>query len=79
MNPILVIGVPPGLVIVGMILNSWDFGFAQPPSSPEQDTVNKLVAAAPEAPVKEKVSSWEIERLGAAISTGDNALPLVSC
>lgn len=25
---------------------------------------------------KEKVSSWEIERLGTALSTGDNALPL---
>jgi len=38
---------------------------------------DKLVAAATEAPApKEKVSSWEIERLGTALSTGDNALPL---
>jgi hypothetical protein len=25
---------------------------------------------------KEKVSSWEMERLGTALSTGDNPLPL---
>jgi len=25
---------------------------------------------------KEKVSSWEIEKLGTAFSTGDNPLPL---
>ena len=172
MNPLLIIAVPLGLVILGMILNSWDLGFNQPPSSAEQDPVkkltaekesyrkffdlqrsratkrqkrvgqygwlvmasfigafiwlyadtvsktslssriaglqtlateegkqmvlsvtlsdgnnvkyliklpqaDKLVAAPTEAPApKEKVSSWEIERLGTALSTGDNALPL---
>jgi hypothetical protein len=156
-----------------MILNSWDLGFNQPPSSPEQDQVKKLtaekesyrkffdqqrsrsvkrqkrvgqyawlvmasfigafiwlyadtvsktslstriaglqtlateegkqmvlsvtlsdgnnvkyliklpqadklqVATKEEAPApNEKVSSWEIERLGTAVSSGDNALPL---
>jgi hypothetical protein len=170
MNPLLIIAIPLGLVILGMILNSWDLGFNQPPSSAEQDPVKKLTAekesyhkffdqqrsrsikrqkrvgqyawlvtasfvgafiwlyadtvsktslsnriaglqtlateegkqmvlsvtlsdgnnvkyliklpqadklvAAKEAPVNEKVSSWEIERLGTALSTGDNALPL---
>ena len=172
MNPLFIIAVPLGLVILGMILNSWDLGFNQPPSSSEQDPVkkltaekesyrkffeqqrsrsvkrqkrvgqygwlllvtfigafiwlyadtvtktslssqiaglqtlateegkqmvlsvtlsdgnnvkyliklpqaDKLVAATTEAPApKEKVSSWEIERLGTALSTGDNALPL---
>ena len=171
MNPLLIIAVPLGLVILGMILNSWDLGFNQPPSSTEQDPVKKLTAekesyrkffdrqrsrsvkrqkrvgqygwlvmasfigafiwlytdtvsktslstriaglqtlateegkqmvlsvtlsdgnnakyliklpqadklqgAAKEAPAIEKVSSWEIERLGTALSTGDNPLPL---
>ena len=171
MNPVLIIAIPLGLVILGMILNSWDLGFNQPPSSTEQDPVKKLTAekesyrkffdqqrsrsvkrqkrvgqyawlvvasfigafiwlyadtvnktslstriaglqtlateegkqmvlsvtlsdgnnvkyliklpqadklevAAKEAPAKEKVSSWEIERLGTALSTGDNPLPL---
>ena len=171
MNPLFIIAVPLGLVILGMILNSWDLGFNQPPSSTEQDPVRKLTAekesyrkffdqqrsrsikrqkrvgqygwlvmasfigafiwlytdtvsktslstriaglqtlateegkqmvlsvtlsdgnnakyliklpqadklqgAAKEAPAIEKVSSWEIERLGTALSTGDNPLPL---
>ena len=171
MNPLLIIAVPLGLVILGMILNSWDLGFNQPPISTEQDAVKKLTeekesyrkffdqqrsrsvkrqkrvgqyawlvmasfigafiwlyadtvnktslstqiaglqtlateegkqmvlsvtlsdgnnvkyliklpeadklqTAAKEAPAKEKVSSWEIERLGTAMSTGDNPLPL---
>ena len=171
MNPLLIIIVPLGLVILGMILNSWDLGFNQPPSSTEQDPVKRLTAekesyrkffdqqrsrsvkrqkrvgqygwlvmasfigafiwlyadtvsktslssriaglqtlateegkqmvlsvtlsdgnnakyliklpqadklqgAAKEAPAIEKVSSWEIERLGTALSTGDNPLPL---
>jgi len=170
MNPLLIIAVPLGLVILGMILNSWDLGFNQPPSSTEQDPVKKLTAekesyrkffdlqrshsikrqkrvgqyawlvtasfvgafiwlyadtvnktslssriaglqtlateegkqmvlsvtlsdgnnvkyliklpqadklqAAVEVPAKEKVSSWEIEGLGTALSTGDNPLPL---
>jgi hypothetical protein len=171
MNPLLIIAVPLGLVILGMILNSWDLGFNQPPSSTDQDPVkkvtaekesyrkffdqqrsrsikrqkrvgqygwlvmasfvgafiwlysdtvsktslssriaglqtlateegkqmvlsvtlsdgnnvkyliklpqaDKLQAAVTEAPAAEKVSSWEIERLGTALSTGDNPLPL---
>jgi hypothetical protein len=170
MNPLLIIAVPLGLVIVGMILNSWDLGFNQPPSSPEQDPLKKLTAekesyrkffdlqrsrstkrqkrvgqyawlvmasfigafiwlyvdtvnktslssqiaglqtlateegkqlvlsvtlsdgnnvkylvklpqadklqVVKEAAPIEKVSSWEIERLGTALSTGDNSLPL---
>jgi hypothetical protein len=171
MNPLFIIAVPLGLVILGMILNSFDLGFNQPPSSAEQDPVKKLTAekesyrkffdlqrsrstkrqkrvgqyawlvmasfigafiwlyadtvsktslssriaglqtlateegkqmvlsvtlsdgnnvkyliklpqadkllvAAKEANTPEKVSSWEIERLGTALSTGDNTLPL---
>jgi len=170
MNPLLIIAVPLGLVILGMILNSLDLGYNQPPSSAEQDQVKKLTAekesyrkffeqqrsrslkrqkrvgqyawlimasfvgafiwlyadtvsktslssriawlqtlakeegkqmvlsvtlsdgnnvkyliklpqadklvAAKEATANEKVSSWEIERLGTALSTGDNSLPL---
>jgi hypothetical protein len=172
MNPVLIVLIPMGLIILGMILNSWDLGFNQPPSSTEQDAVKRLtaekesyrkffdkqrsrsikrqkrvgqygwlvmasfigafiwlyadtvnktslssriaglqtlateegkqmvlsvtlsdgnnvkyliklpqadklqVAVAKEAPVNEKVSSWEIERLGTAVSTGDNPLPL---
>ena len=44
MNPLLIIAIPLGLVILGMILNSFDLGFNQPPSSPEQDPVKKLTA-----------------------------------
>ena len=44
MNPLIIIAVPLGLIILGMILNSWDLGFNQPPSSPEQDPVKKLTA-----------------------------------
>ena len=171
MNPLLIIAIPLVLVILGMILNSFDLGFNQPPSSAEQDPVKKLTAekesyrkffdlqrsrstkrqkrvgqyawlvmasfigafiwlyadtvsktslssriaglqtlateegkqmvlsvtlsdgnnvkyliklpqadkllvAAKEATAPEKVSSWEIERLGTALSTGDNTLPL---
>jgi hypothetical protein len=171
MNPLMIIAVPLGLIILGMILNSWDLGFNQPPSSPEQDPVKRLTAekesyrkffdeqrsrsikrqkrvgqyawlvlasfigafiwlyadtvnktslstriaglqtlateegkqmvlsvtlsdgnnvkyliklpqadklevAAKEAPAKEKISSWEIERLGTALSTGANPMPL---
>jgi hypothetical protein len=170
MNPIFIIAIPLGLVILGMILNSWDLGYNQPPSSSEQDPLKKLTAekesyrkffdlqrsrsikrqkrvgqyawlvmaafvgafiwlyqdtvsktnlssriaglqtlateegkqmvlsvtlsdgnnvkyliklpqadklvAVKEATPNEKVSSWEIERLGTALSTGDNVLPL---
>ena len=170
MNPLFIIAVPLGLVILGMVLNSFDLGFNQPTSSPEQDPVKKLTAekesyrkffdlqrsrsikrqkrvgqygwlimasfigafiwlyadtvnktslssriaglqtlateegkqmvlsvtqsdgsnvkyliklpqadklqVAKEAAANEKVSSWEIEKLGTALSTGNNPLPL---
>ena len=171
MNPLLMIAIPLGLVIVGMVLNSIGLSFDQPPSSAEQDpakraaaegetyrrffdlqrkrsvtrqkrvgqyawllmvaiigsfiwlymyTVNKTTATTQiatlqtqvmeegkgmvlsvtlkdgsnvkylikspqadklQAPAKEdvkieKVSSWELERLGTALSTGDNPLPM---
>ena len=171
MNPLLIIAVPLGLVILGMVLNSTGLAYDQPPSSPEQDpikkltaekesyrkffdlqrarslkrqkrvgqyawlvmaafigsfiwlykdTVNttslatriaalqtlgteegkqmvlsvtlsdgnnvkyliklpqadKLAATAKETPTKERVSSWELERLGTALSIGDSPLPL---
>jgi hypothetical protein len=44
MNPLLIIAVPLGLVIVGMVLNSIGLAYDQPPSSPEQDPVKKLTA-----------------------------------
>jgi hypothetical protein len=44
MNPLLIIAIPLGLVILGMILNSLDLGFTQPPSSPEQDPVKRSTA-----------------------------------
>jgi hypothetical protein len=170
MNPLLLIAIPVGLVILGMILNSFGLSFAYPPTSQEQDpakrvaaekesyrkffdiqrtqsmkrqkrvgqyawlvmasfigafiwlymdTVNKtslssrvaelqtlateegkqmvlsvtlsdgnnvkyliklpqadkLDGAAKDATTKQKVSSWELERLGTALSIGDNALP----
>jgi hypothetical protein len=170
MNPLLLVAIPLGLVILGMILNSFGLSFDYPPSSQEQDsakrvaadrdsyrkffelqksqsmkrqkrvgqygwllivvftaafiwlyadTVNKTSlssriaalqtlgteegkqmvlsvtlsdgnnvkyliklpqadksdAAAKEGVAKEKVSSWELERLGTALSVGDNPLP----
>ena len=44
MHPILLVAIPLGLVVLGMILNSIDLGFNQPPSSTEQDPVKKLTA-----------------------------------
>jgi hypothetical protein len=44
MNTLLIIAVPLGLVIVGMILNSMGLAYDQPPSSPEQDPIKKLTA-----------------------------------
>src|SRR4029434_134181 len=44
MNPVFIIAIPLGLVILGMILNSWDLGYNQPPSSAEQDPLKKLTA-----------------------------------
>ena len=170
MNPLFIIAVPLGLVVLGMVLNGFDLGFNQPMSSAEQDPVKKLTAekesyrkffdlqrsrsikrqkrvgqygwlimasfigafiwlyadtvnktslssriaglqtlateegkqmvlsvtlsdgnnvkyliklpqankllVAKAAVANEKVSSWEIEKLGTAVSTGDNPLPL---
>jgi hypothetical protein len=171
MNPLLIIAIPLGLVILGMILNSTGLAYDQPPSSPEQDPLKRLTAdkdayrkffdlqrsrstkrqkrvgqyawlvmasiigafiwlymdtvnktslssrvaelqtlateegkqmvlsvtlsdgnnvkyliklpqadkldgAAKDATTKQKVSSWELERLGTALSIGDNPLPL---
>jgi len=44
MHPLILVAIPLGLVILGMILNSVDLGFNQPPSSTEQDPVKKLTA-----------------------------------
>jgi hypothetical protein len=37
---------------------------------------DKLDAVTKEAPMKERVSSWELERLGTALSIGDNPMPI---
>ena len=44
MNPLLIIAMPLGLVILGMVLNSTGLAYDQPPSSPEQDPIKKLTA-----------------------------------
>jgi hypothetical protein len=44
MNPLFLIAVPLGLVILVMILNSTGLAYDQPPSSTEQDPVKKLTA-----------------------------------
>ena len=44
MNPLLVVAIPLLLIILGMILNSLDLGFTQPPSSPEQDPAKRMAA-----------------------------------
>jgi hypothetical protein len=44
MNPLLIIAIPLGLVILGMILNSTGLSYDQPASSPEQDPIKKLTA-----------------------------------
>ena len=44
MNPLLVVAIPLGLVIIGMILNGMGLAYDQPPSSPEQDPVKRLTA-----------------------------------
>ena len=44
MNPLFIIAVPLGLVVLGMVLNSFDLGFNQPMSSTEQDPVKRLTA-----------------------------------
>ena len=42
MNPLILIAIPLGLVILGMILNSFGLSFAHPPSSREQDPAKRL-------------------------------------
>jgi hypothetical protein len=42
---------------------------------PQADKLEST-ATAKEGVTKEKVSSWELERLGTALSTGDSALPM---
>ncbi len=44
MNPLVVVGIPLLLIILGMILNSLDLKFVQPPSSTEQDPARRLTA-----------------------------------
>jgi hypothetical protein len=44
MNPLFIIAIPLGLVILGMVLNSIGLGYDQPPSSSEQDPVKRLTA-----------------------------------
>ena len=44
MHPLVVIAVPLVSIVIGMILNSLDLSFDQPPSSPEQDPTKRLAA-----------------------------------
>lgn len=44
MNPLLLVAIPLGLVILGMVLNSIGLSFDHPPSSAEQDPVKRLTA-----------------------------------
>jgi hypothetical protein len=44
MNPLLMIAIPLGLVILGMVLNSIGLSFDQPPSSAEQDPAKRAAA-----------------------------------
>jgi len=44
MNPLLLIAIPVGLVILGMIFNSFGLSFAYPPTSQEQDPAKRLAA-----------------------------------
>jgi hypothetical protein len=44
MNPLLVVAIPLGLVIIGMVLNSIGLAYDQPPGSPEQDPIKRLTA-----------------------------------
>lgn len=44
MNPLLIIAIPLGLVILGMILNSFGLSFAYPETSQEQDPAKRLAA-----------------------------------
>ena len=44
MNPLLMIAIPLGFVILGMVLNSIGLSFDQPSSSPEQDPAKRAAA-----------------------------------
>src|SRR6476659_7524686 len=44
MNPLLMIAIPLGLVILGMVLNSIGLSYDQPPSSAEQDPARRAAA-----------------------------------
>jgi hypothetical protein len=44
MHPLLIVAIPVGLVIVGMVLNSIGLSFDQPPSSAEQDPAKRAAA-----------------------------------
>jgi hypothetical protein len=44
MNPMFIVAIPLVLVIVGMVLNSFDLSFNQPPSSAEQDPAKRAAA-----------------------------------
>jgi hypothetical protein len=44
MNPLLVVAIPLGLVILGMVFNSIGGAYDQPSSSPEQDPIKRLTA-----------------------------------
>ena len=44
MNPLLMIAIPLGFVILGMVLNSIGLSFDQPPSSAEQDPAKRAAA-----------------------------------
>ncbi len=43
---------------------------------PQADKLQAAQTDTKDAPSKEKVSSWELERLGTALSIGDNPLPM---
>jgi hypothetical protein len=44
MHPMLIVAIPLALVIVGMVLNSMELSFDQPPSSAEQDPTKRAAA-----------------------------------
>ena len=44
MHPLILVAIPLGLVILGMILNSFGLSFAYPPTSQEQDPAKRLTA-----------------------------------
>jgi len=44
MNPLMIIAIPLGLVILGMVLNSIGLAYDQPASSPEPDPIKRAAA-----------------------------------